>query len=130
MIVGCVVDWLLNGLGYLAVNLLISEGGQVQESPHRVAGCSSMDAVSCGSRTECGWPLSFDLRSTFRSRICSAVFGLVAWGGGGFLKTGSKKPRSGGSFSWQLCVLDIAHFFKGILRDWSGVSVGGDVTSV
>ena len=46
------------------------------------------------------------------------------------MKTGSKKPRSGGSFSWQLCVLDIAHFFKCILRDWSGVSVGGDVTSV
>jgi len=33
-------------------------------------------------------------------------------GGGDFLKTGSKKPRSGGSFSWQLCVLDIAHFLK------------------
>lgn len=30
VIVGCVVDWLLNGLVYLAVNLLISEGGQVQ----------------------------------------------------------------------------------------------------
>ena len=60
----------------------------------------------------------------------AALYLGLWWWVGGFLKTGSKKPRSGGSFSWQLCVLDIAHFFKGILRDWSGVSVGGDVTSV
>lgn len=60
----------------------------------------------------------------------SAALYLGWWWGGEFLKTGSKKPRSSGSFSWQLCVFDIAHFFERISGDWSGAAVDGDVTSV